>query len=97
MSNTSYLSRISKDKETKEKELLLETAQDAKVQIDADLNAAKKELRQAKKAYEAALASVPFDTDNAISAGRDVKSLEEDVAAIEALREELFGDTETAE
>ncbi len=91
-SGKSYLQRISIDKDAQSKEQAKADAQDAKIQLESDLMAAKRALNSAQRDLEVAKGSKPFDVNDVLAAQQTVEATQADVEAITALKEELFGD-----
>lgn len=85
-----YLDLISLSKDAKETAALQEAAEDAAIQLDADIQAASKAKREADKALAAAKSAIPLDSNRVIIASRAVANADEDIAALKALKEELF-------
>ena len=92
VSKQSYLERITKGKEEKDKEAAIAAAQDAKIQVEADLMSAKREVSKAKSELNAAKNSIPFDSGDVLEAQRTLSEVEADVTALQSIKEELFGD-----
>ena len=88
----SYLQRISIDKDAQSKEQAKADAQDAKIQVESDLMAAKRSLNQAQRDLESAKSAKPFDVNEVLDAQRLVEETQADVESITALKAELFDD-----
>ncbi len=89
---TSYLQRISKDADAKKKQGLKDAAEDAAIQVKADISAAKKAKREAQRDFDATLSAIPFDSAEVISAKRALKEVEEDLADLKEIEETYFSD-----
>lgn len=87
-----YLSYLKQNKDEKEAASAISKAQDAKVQLEADLLAAKRNARNAANAFEQAKFATPFDSSDVLSAADDLASAEADVETLQEIKEQLFND-----
>lgn len=85
-----YLERISVSKEKKDQAELAQQAEDAGIQVQADISAAKKAKRECERELSAATQAVPFDSESYISAKRGVEDASKDLSDLEAMKTELF-------
>lgn len=85
-----YLDRISVSKEKKDQAELVQVAEDAGIQVQADISSAKKAKREAERELAATETAQPFSSEDYISAKRAVQNASEDLNDLEALRAELF-------
>lgn len=90
MSNQSYLQRIKVDAKEKEAVELAQQAEDAGIQVQADISAAKKALRTAERDLDAAKSAIPFDSDSYIENLRAVEEAQKDLNDLNAMQKELF-------
>lgn len=90
MANQSYLSRIQVDAKEKEKAELVQQAEDAGIQVQADISAAKKALRSAEREFEAVKSASPFNSEDYISALRNLEEAKKDLSDLVAMQSELF-------
>lgn len=85
-----YLEKISVSKEKKSEAELQAQAEDAGIQVLADISAAKKAVREAERALDSATTSVPFSSEDYIEAKRAVSDAKEDLTDLNAMKTELF-------
>lgn len=85
-----YLERISVSKEKKDQAELVQVAEDAGIQVQADISSAKKAKREAERELASAETRQPFDSAEYVQAKRAVKEATEDLQDLEALRNDLF-------
>lgn len=90
MAKTKYLERISLSKEKKDAAELEAIAEDAGIQLQADISAAKKAVRSAERELDGATGAVPFDSENYIIAKRSLVDSKQDLADLNELQNDLF-------
>lgn len=94
MAESQYLKLISVDAKEKEKENLATEAEDAAIQVQADISAAKKARRDAERELNGAKAARPFNSEDYITAKRNLDAATEDYDDLVAMQAELFGAAE---
>lgn len=97
MATQSYLSRISKNADEKKSAQLKEAAEDAAIQLKADISAAKKAKREATKNLDSALSAIPFDSSDVLAAQAELKTVNEDIVALKAIETKYFADATPAD
>lgn len=93
---TKYLGIISKSKEAKDIAAQQEQAEDAKLALQTDIQAAKKALRSAQREEAETIESLPFNSQSILQASRNVKQITEDLEDLQALETSLFTEEEEA-
>lgn len=87
-----YLDRISKSKEDKEKEELADTAEQAKIQTSADIQALVSAERSQTREVNRTMEAIPFSLDNYLTQTRTLRNIQEDLADARKAQSELFTD-----
>jgi hypothetical protein len=92
MSNkaTKYVSRIFLGKDKVEAAQKLEAVEDAKNEVDNAIYGAKRVLRDAQKAANAAGSATPFLADAKIAADLRVEDAQDNLNRLEAMSAEMF-------
>lgn len=85
-----YASIICKSKDAKDAAKQEERVEDARIQLDADIHAAKKEVNQANRSVEAAIAADYFDSADIIEAKQELELAQANYEALLDLQKELF-------
>lgn len=90
MATEKLLAILSKDEKEEKKAELALAVQQAALQVETDLLAAKGRLGEATRMYSKFVKSLPFNPANVINAKRAVADAEQDIKDLEAIKAELF-------
>lgn len=88
----SYLSRISRSKDEKEKANLERAAKQAKQQLDVDILSTEQKVEELTAKVEEAKGQVPFNANTIITLQRTLANAEEDLDNLQTLKAEEFGE-----
>lgn len=88
--STKYADLITRDEKTVKADEVSLTVETAKLQIEADLIAAKRKANSATTALISAASRVPFSPGSYINAKRDLADANDDIKDLEAMKTELF-------
>lgn len=90
MANKKYFDLISKDEKAEAKKQLTYVAEEAAIQIQADILNARKAIAEANRRVCDAKSSKSFSSNTIVMAMNDLTDVEADLVALEAISTELF-------
>lgn len=85
-----YLEKISVSKEKKSEAELAAQAEDAGIQVLADISSAKKAVRESERELDRASIANPFSSPSYIDAVRALKNAKEDLTDLQEMKSNLF-------
>lgn len=97
MKNQTFVEYHNKNNQDQEKEELQFLAEDNRLQLRADLNATNRQIMLKERELLKVKYAKSFNTEVYLNCVSELTSLREGLAVLQALRDELYPDAETAE